>query len=97
MCSRARRGRTWAGGERKVSPDGKKAVFHLRKDAKFADGTPVTSADVAYTFKRAMLGPGYITALLPFVGVSKPEQIQAPDPQTFIRRRPSRARCSNAS
>lgn len=67
-----------------VSPDGKKAVFHLRKDAKFADGTPVTSADVAYTFKRAMLGPGYITALLPFVGVSKPEQIQAPDPQTFI-------------
>ena len=40
-----------------VTPDGKKAVFHLRKDAKFADGTPVTSADVAYTFKRAMLGP----------------------------------------
>jgi peptide/nickel transport system substrate-binding protein len=67
-----------------VTPDGKKAVFHLRKDAKFADGTPVTSADVAYTFKRAMLGPGYITALLPFVGISKPEQIQTPDPQTFV-------------
>jgi peptide/nickel transport system substrate-binding protein len=67
-----------------VTPDGKKAVFHLRKDAKFADGTPVTSADVAYTFKRAMLGPGYIAALLPFVGVSKPDQIQTPDPQTLI-------------
>jgi peptide/nickel transport system substrate-binding protein len=67
-----------------ISPDGKKAVFHLRKDAKFGDGTPVTSADVAYTFKRAMLGPGYIAALLPFVGVSKPEQIQTPDPQTFV-------------
>jgi peptide/nickel transport system substrate-binding protein len=67
-----------------VTPDGKKAVFHLRKDAKFADGTPVTSADVAYTFKRAMLGPGYIAALLPFVGVSKPDQIQTPDAQTFV-------------
>ena len=67
-----------------VDADGKKAVFHLRKDAKFADGTPVTSADVAYTFKRAMLGPGYITALLPFVGISKPEQIQTPDPHTFV-------------
>ena len=67
-----------------VAPDGKRAVFHLRKDAKFADGTTVTSADVAYTFKRAMLGPGYIAALLPFVGVSKPSQIQTPDPQTFV-------------
>ncbi|GAB3879020.1 ABC transporter substrate-binding protein [Terrabacter terrigena] len=67
-----------------VTPDGKRAVFHLRKGAKFADGTPVTSADVAYTFKRAMLGPGYIAALLPFVGVSKPEQIQTPDAHTFV-------------
>jgi peptide/nickel transport system substrate-binding protein len=67
-----------------ISDDGKEAVFHLRKDAKFADGTPVTSAEVAYTFKRAMLGPGYITSLLPFVGISKPEQIQTPDPQTFV-------------
>lgn len=67
-----------------VSPDGKKAVFHLRKDAKFADGTQVTSSDVAYAFNRALLGPGYITALLPFVGVSKTEQIQTPDPQTFV-------------
>ncbi|MFS2293476.1 MAG: ABC transporter substrate-binding protein [Actinomadura sp.] len=67
-----------------ISPDGKKAVFHLRDDAKFADGTPVTSHDLAYTFKRALLGPGYVQALLPFVGISKPSQIQTPDPRTFV-------------
>ena len=29
-----------------VSPDGLKITFHLRKDAKFQDGTPVTADDV---------------------------------------------------
>src|SRR5579863_10358107 len=29
-----------------VSPDGLKITFHLRKDAKFQDGTPVTAEDV---------------------------------------------------
>jgi peptide/nickel transport system substrate-binding protein len=67
-----------------VSENGKEAVFHLRKDAKFADGTPVTSADVKYTFERAMLGPGYITALLPFVGIAKPAQIETPDDHTVV-------------
>src|SRR6266478_7664595 len=28
-----------------VSPDGLKLTFHLRKDAKFQDGTPVTADD----------------------------------------------------
>lgn len=67
-----------------ISEDGREAVFNLRKDAKFADGTPVTSADVKYTFERAMLGPGYITALLPFVGIDKPEQIETPDDHTVV-------------
>lgn len=69
-----------------VSADGLEAVFHLREDATFADGTPVTSADVKYTFERAMLGPGYITALLPFIGIEKPEQIETPDEITFVLR-----------
>lgn len=36
-----------------VSPDGKIYTFILRKDAKFSDGTPVTSADVLYTVHKA--------------------------------------------
>ena len=36
-----------------VSPDGKTYTFILRKDAKFSDGTPVTSSDVAFTIERA--------------------------------------------
>lgn len=35
-----------------VSADGTSIVFHLRKDAKFYDGTPVTSADVKFSFDR---------------------------------------------
>ena len=37
-------------------PDPTTYVFHLRKDAVFHDGTPLTSADVAYTF-RSILDP----------------------------------------
>lgn len=36
-----------------VSPDGKTYTFTLRKDAKFSDGTPVTSADVLFTVQKA--------------------------------------------
>ncbi len=67
-----------------ISPDGKRAVFHLRKDAKFASGRPITAKDFEYVFRRSLLGPGYITALLPFIGISKESQIQVPDPYTFV-------------
>lgn len=29
-------------------------VFHLRRDARFSDGTPITAADVVYTFRRGL-------------------------------------------
>jgi peptide/nickel transport system substrate-binding protein len=35
-----------------VSPDGKTYTFQLRKDVKWHDGTPFTSADVAHTFMK---------------------------------------------
>ena len=69
-----------------VSEDGLEATFNLRQDAAFDDGTPVTSADVKYTFERAMLGPGYIQALLPFIGISEPDQIETPDEHTVVLR-----------
>ena len=39
-----------------VSPDGTTIVYHLRRDARFADGVPLTSADVLFTY-RAILDP----------------------------------------
>ena len=38
----------------KVSPDGRKITFHLRKGLYFSDGTPFSSDDVAYTMKLLM-------------------------------------------
>ena len=40
-----------------VSPDGLKMTFHLRKDAKFQDGTPVTAEDVKWSLDRAVTAP----------------------------------------
>ncbi|WAX58995.1 ABC transporter substrate-binding protein [Jatrophihabitans cynanchi] len=38
----------------KASADGRTYTFTLRKDAKFADGTPLTSADVAFSYNRTL-------------------------------------------
>src|ERR1700722_4365435 len=35
-----------------ASEDGKTYIFHLRKDATFHDGTPVTAKDVKWSFDR---------------------------------------------
>ena len=37
-----------------VSPDGLVYTFHLRPDGRWSDGTPVTSADFAYSFRRIL-------------------------------------------
>ncbi len=37
-----------------VKEDGKVYIFHLRKDLKFADGTPCTAKDVVKSIKRVM-------------------------------------------
>lgn len=34
-----------------VAADGRSVAFHLRPEAKFADGTPVTSDDIVFSFK----------------------------------------------
>lgn len=41
-----------------ISPDGTKYTFHLRKDVKFSDGTPLTAEDVAFTY-TALCDPKY--------------------------------------
>lgn len=37
-----------------ISPDGKTYTYEIRKDAKFADGKPLTAKDIEFTFKKAM-------------------------------------------
>lgn len=37
-----------------VSDDARQATFTLRADARFSDGTPVTAADVVYSFERLL-------------------------------------------
>lgn len=37
-----------------VSPDGLRYVFHLRKDARWSDGKPVTSDDFLFAWERAL-------------------------------------------
>ncbi len=36
------------------SPDGTEYTFHLRKNAKFSNGEPITAKDFVYTFRRAL-------------------------------------------
>ena len=44
--------------EWEVSDDGKTYTFHLREDAKWSNGEPVTSEDFVYAWKRAIT-PGF--------------------------------------
>ncbi|HSB89494.1 MAG TPA: ABC transporter substrate-binding protein [Anaerolineales bacterium] len=66
-----------------VSDDGTVYTFHLRPDAKFADGTPITANDYYYTLKRALEGPGYITLLTGFMAVTSMDQVKVVDDYTL--------------
>jgi oligopeptide transport system substrate-binding protein len=38
-----------------TSSNGRQYLFHLRKDAKFSDGKPITANDVTYTYRRGFI------------------------------------------
>jgi peptide/nickel transport system substrate-binding protein len=63
-----------------TSDDGLTWTFHLNKDAKWHDGKPVTSEDVAYTFRRILEEEQglYIDY------VSQIEKIETPDEHTVV-------------
>ena len=61
-----------------VSKDAKTYTFHLRS-AEFSNGTPVTAADVAYSYKRAIAYSGGWGFLLTAV-----KTITAPNPSTVV-------------
>ena len=66
-----------------VSPDGMKLTFHLRKDAKFQDGTPVTAEDVKWSLDRAVTAPVLGKAQLLTGSMTSADQFKVVDPLTF--------------
>ncbi len=64
-----------------ISPDGTVYTFHLRKNAKFHDGRPVTAQDVLYSWTRAanpdLQSPTVLTYLGDIVGISEVANGQA--------------------
>jgi len=62
-------------------PDSTTYVFSLRKDVVFHDGKPLTSADVAYTF-RSILDPA--TGSPKRAGFQIVRSIETPDPYTVV-------------
>src|SRR4051794_1552770 len=65
------------------SDDGKTYAFELRDDAKFHDGSPLTAADVAASWRKIVDPPeGLISARQShFMMIDK---IEAPDPTTVV-------------
>jgi len=66
-----------------VSPDAMKITFHLRKDAKFQDGTPVTAEDVKWSLDRAVTAPILGKAQLLTGSLTSTDQFKVIDPLTF--------------
>ncbi|KRR21267.1 ABC transporter substrate-binding protein [Bradyrhizobium retamae] len=66
-----------------VSPDGLKITFHLRKDAKFQDGSPVTAEDVKWSLDRAVTAPVLGKNQLLTGSLTSADQFKVIDPLTF--------------
>src|SRR4030081_2181179 len=66
-----------------ISPDGLKMTFHLRKDAKFQDGTPVTAEDVKWSLDRVVTAPVLGKAQLLTGSMTSADQFKVIDPLTF--------------
>lgn len=64
-----------------VSPDGLRITYHLRRDARFADGVPFTSADVVFTY-RAILEPANLAPTID--QYRRIASVTAPDAHTVV-------------
>jgi len=80
-----------------VSSDGKTFTFHLTKDARFASGKPMTSADAEFSLHRAImlnLTPGFILTQFGFNKDNVKQLIRATDPHTLVMQLPKPAATS---
>ena len=64
-----------------ISSDGRTIVYHLRRGIRFADGQPLTSADVAFTF-RAIMDPR--NPVLSQDAYRRVASLTTPDPHTIV-------------
>ena len=70
----------------KVSDDGKTIVFKLRAGLKFADGTPITAADAAFSLQRVVKlnkTPAFLIQQLGWDKDNVDKMVTAPDDQTL--------------
>lgn len=70
-----------------AAPDGQRITFHIRRDAKFHSGNPVTAHDVAYSFKRLLLinrEPSASIRQIGFTPQNVEQNARAADDHTFV-------------
>ena len=65
-----------------VSPDRLKITFHLRPNAVFQDGTPVTAADVKWSLDRAVVSKSLGPAQMLTGSLTSPDQFAVVDDHT---------------
>jgi peptide/nickel transport system substrate-binding protein len=66
-----------------IAPDGKSVTFHLRKNAKFHDNTPVTAKDVKWSFDRAVSVGGFPSIQMGASEMKSPSQFVVIDNYTL--------------
>ena len=66
-----------------IAPDRSSVTFHLRKDATFHDGSPVTAEDVKWSFDRAVSVGGFPGIQMGASDMKSPDQFVVVDPLTF--------------
>ena len=66
-----------------IAPDRSSVTFHLRKDATFHDGSPVTADDVKWSFDRAVSVGGFPGIQMGASDMKSPDQFVVVDPLTF--------------
>lgn len=64
-----------------VSPDGTQIVYHLRSGVRFADGVPLTSADVAFTYRAIFDPQNRATSIVPYQRI---RSLQTPNRATVV-------------
>ncbi len=67
-----------------ISDDGMVITFKLKPNARFWDGSKVTAADVKWSFDRAVSVGGFPTTQMKAGGLSRPDQFEAVDEETFV-------------